>query len=57
MIPLKNRDGRRGRRPSRTEKARHLKNLGRVRGHSGPSVWGFSAESEHIGCPLSGLFY
>ena len=32
VIPLKNRDGRRGRRPSRTEKARHLKNLGRGRG-------------------------
>jgi hypothetical protein len=52
-IPLKNRDGRRGRRPSRTEKARHLKNLGRVRGLADRRYGGFQRNLNRL--PVPGL--
>ena len=53
VIPLKNRDGRRGRRPSRTEKARHLKNLGRVRGLADRRYGGFQRNLNRL--PVPGL--
>ena len=54
-IPLKNRDGRRGRRPSRTEKARHLKNLGRVRGLADRRYGVFQRNLDNVPVPIGSI--